>query len=361
MNNLVRAVALLFALAATGADGAPAPALRSALTSPYLRFRVSNGMNDRTNVIPEYKFATRFIGRVGLSNGSSVGPTPALRTRGASWEDFLRMEIWHDGERAESWLELTFDVSTEAKGLAIPQQSEDIRAWLKQGKLHPPTELRPDSGVSIPFEVRLRDGCPLRRGTYKIVAAFDPSIARTPALAWIARFTPMSAEWRVGLRPEEVLPRHRQDLLWRTLLKESRTDASNRRRLASFWLAEYEKDPTMAYLLTSAISYIDDWDEIERLLLRAIAWLEGGGRFSHLQGAILDGVVRTPVELVRRLPEQLWRLKADGKTQDDWHIYLGSEMLGLKLLRRDKVNENTVYPPIPPQTYPGYCQLPMEP
>ncbi|MBI2567403.1 MAG: hypothetical protein HYV63_10260 [Candidatus Schekmanbacteria bacterium] len=195
MNKLITSVVLLLALAATGAAVAAAREPRSALTSRYLRFRVSNGMNDRTNVIPEYKFAARFIGRVGLSNGSSVGPTPPLRARGASWQDFLRLEVWHDGERAESWLELSFDIDTSYSGLAIPQEIDDVRKWQKTDKLHPPAELRPDSGVAIPFEVRPRDGCPLRLGTYKIVASFDPSIARSPELAWIARFTPKSAEY----------------------------------------------------------------------------------------------------------------------------------------------------------------------
>ncbi|MBI2567404.1 MAG: hypothetical protein HYV63_10265 [Candidatus Schekmanbacteria bacterium] len=104
------------------------------------------------------------------------------------------------------------------------------------------------------------------------------------------------------------------------------------------------------------MSNIDDWDEIERLLLRAIAWLEAGGRFSSL-----SWVGYTQPEIVKKSLEGLRRLKAEGKTQDDWQIYFGSEFLTPKPIRKDKVYENTLFPPLPPKTYPPYCQLPMKP
>ncbi|MBI2571822.1 MAG: hypothetical protein HYV63_32835, partial [Candidatus Schekmanbacteria bacterium] len=208
-------------------------------------------------------------------------------------------------------------------------------------------------------EVRPRDGCPLRLGTYKIVASFDPSIARSPELAWIARFTPKSAEWRVGLRPEEVLPRHRFDLFRRALPHEPRTMAQMQRPFADFWLAEYEKDPADQFLLAYALSYIDDWDEIERLLLQTIAWLEAGGRFRTNSSSTFDSRPQLPI--LNGTLEELRRLKSEGRTGDDWHILVEPELYNLRLTRRDKVNENTVYPPVPPKIYPSYCQLPMQP
>ncbi|MBI2567711.1 MAG: hypothetical protein HYV63_11830 [Candidatus Schekmanbacteria bacterium] len=71
-------------------------------------------------------------------------------------------------------------------GLDLHALPYDIRRWEKTAYLHAPTELRPASSVSIPFEVRLRDRCTLRLCTYEVVASFDPAIARVPELAWIA-------------------------------------------------------------------------------------------------------------------------------------------------------------------------------
>lgn len=337
------------------------PAQERARPNRYLRFGAYDGIPSGPQVIPEYEFVTRFVGWITITNGSSVGPTYRVSTvRGVSWRDFLHLEIRHDGESAESWLELTFAVDTSYSGLARGQSPHKVRRWEKTEKLHPPTELRPDSSVLIPFEVRLRDGCPLRLGTYEVVASFDPAIARVPELAWIARLPPPPepAVWRVGLTSEEAaMPRHRFELFRRGLPKVPRTRAELVRLLRAFWVAEHEKDPSNDYALYQVISATEDWDEIERLLERAIAWLEAGGRFSSKE---LTQSSKPQIERVRGALDQFRQARVEGKSPSSWSVGLLPEFRW-SFLPGTRANDHIVRYPLPPKIYPSTCQLPMQP
>ncbi|MBI2565398.1 MAG: hypothetical protein HYV63_00010 [Candidatus Schekmanbacteria bacterium] len=66
-----------------------------------MSFAASDGMPSGPRVIPDDAFATRFIGWVAPVNDASVSHAYPLRARGVFWRDFVRLEIRHDGQRAE--------------------------------------------------------------------------------------------------------------------------------------------------------------------------------------------------------------------------------------------------------------------
>ncbi|MBI2565492.1 MAG: hypothetical protein HYV63_00485 [Candidatus Schekmanbacteria bacterium] len=324
----------------------------------YLRFGTYDGRPSGPDVIPEYAFATRVIGWVSLRNGSSVGDPYPVSARGVSWRDFLRLEIRHDGQRAESWVELSFDVDTTTEsGLAFSSLPSGIRRWEKAEKLHPSSELRPDSSVSIPFEVHLRDGCPLRLGSYEVVASFDPAIARVPELAWIAELPPQPepAVWRVGLTPAEAaIPWHKFTLFQRDLNKQRMRRIDRWSHYVRFWLAEAEKDPASPFLVAQAINWMTDWDEIERLLLEKIAWVGGGGTFRKMYS-----LYRTQAESIELTLNRLQSYRAEGKTGEEWMFILGDELEVYSVHRRDKAQDDIMVGGPQPPSFPASCQLPM--
>ncbi|MBI2566377.1 MAG: hypothetical protein HYV63_05015 [Candidatus Schekmanbacteria bacterium] len=348
-------IAVLVSMLA-GVAEAPAAQGRSR-PSRYLRFGAHDGVPSGPDVIAEYLFATRVIGWVTLTNGSSRrGPYP-VSAGGASWRDFVRLEIRHDGQRAESWVELTFDVDTSASGLPYQHRPHGVDRWEKTEKLHPSSELRRDSSVSVPFEVRLRDGCPLRRGTYEVVASFDPAIARVPELAWIAELPPQPepAVWRVGLTPEEAsIPRHRFEFFLRDLNKQRMRRIDRWSHYVRFWLAEAEKDPANPYLVAEAINWMTGWDEIERLLMAKLAWVEAGGTFRKMSSWGL-----TQAQIIEFSLNRLRSYRAEGKTDDEWVFILGNELGFYDLHRRDKAQDDVMVggPQLP--RFPASCQLPM--
>ncbi|MBI2570852.1 MAG: hypothetical protein HYV63_27940 [Candidatus Schekmanbacteria bacterium] len=327
-------------------------------TNRNLRFGAHDGVPSGPDVIPEYAFATRVIGWVTLRNGSSRrGPYP-VSARGVSWRDFVRLELRHDGQRAESWLELTFDVdTTTGAGLAFNSLPDGIRRWEKSEKLHPPTELRRDSSASFPFEVRLRDGCPLRRGTYEVVASLDPAIARVPELAWAAQLPPPPepAVWRVGLTPEEAsIPRHRFEFFRRQVTRQRMRRVDLWQHFLRFWLAEAEKDPANPYLVAEAINLMTDWDQVERLLLAKLAWVEAGGTFRNM-----SSWGRTQAQSIELSLNRLRSYRAEGKTGEEWHFILGDELGFHSVHRRDKSSDNDMAGGPRPPKFPASCQLPM--
>ncbi|MBI2566078.1 MAG: hypothetical protein HYV63_03465 [Candidatus Schekmanbacteria bacterium] len=336
---------------------ARAPAQDRSLPNRHLRLDTYDPVTDGPQVIPEYRFATRFIGWVVLANDESVGPVHPLRTGDVSWRDFLHLEIRHDGERAESWLELTFDVGTNAKGLADPAQAAYVKQWLKSEKLHPSTELGPHSSVSIPFEVRLRDSCPLRLGAYEVVPTIDSAIARFPRLAWIARLppSPEPAAWRVGLTPEEAsLQQHRFELFRHQEKKRRMTLGESLQRIVRFYLAEAEKDPAGGYAVLRAVNFMTDWDEIERVLLQRLAWLEAGGRLRDDRSGL-----PSELQVVGDVLNQLRGFRAEGKTGDAWKLTVKPEFGEVGLLPRNNVMENTIVGGPHRSEFQGHCQMPM--
>ncbi|MBI2565397.1 MAG: hypothetical protein HYV63_00005, partial [Candidatus Schekmanbacteria bacterium] len=97
-----------------------------------------------------------------------------------------------------------------------------------------------------------------------------------------------------------------------------------------------------------------DWDQVERLLLAKIAWVEAGGTFRNMYSPD-----RTQAQSIELSLNQLRSYRAEGKTGDEWVFILGNELGFHNLHRRDKSSDNDMAGGPHPPKFPASCQLPM--